>query len=337
MRRHATELDPHADGRDRQTQPRWSRETGPSYAHNATYGSRMSAAEFRGVYVPIITPFADDGTVATEALERLAGRLIDDGAAGLVALGTAGEGPLLDDGERQAVLEVCARVCSDRGAQLIVGAGSNSTSHTMAAVRALDGTIGLTAVLCLVPYYLRPTQAGIRAHFEAVADASPVPVVIYNIPFRTGIRPSLETLLALAALEGVAGLKHSVGALDEDTQQLLAAAPEDFAILGGDDQHLAALVLLGGSGGITASAHLVTSRWVALADAALDGRVEEAREHQSALLPVAEAGFAEPSPAVFKGVLHRRGEIPTPDVRLPFLPAVAESIDRAEVAAAACG
>ena len=194
--------------------------------------------------MPIITPFADDGTVATEALERLAGRLIDDGAAGLVALGTAGEGPLLDDGERQAVLEVCARVCSDRGAQLIVGAGSNSTSHTMAAVRALDGTIGLTAVLCLVPYYLRPTQAGIRAHFEAVADASPVPVVIYNIPFRTGIRPSLETLLALAALEGVAGMKHSVGALDEDTQQLLAAAPEDFAILGGDDQHLAALVLL---------------------------------------------------------------------------------------------
>ena len=170
-----------------------------------------------------------------------------------------------------------------------------------------------------------------------MADASPVPVVIYNIPFRTGIRPSLETLLALAALEGVAGMKHSVGALDEDTQQLLAAAPEDFAILGGDDQHLAALVLFGGSGGITASAHLVTSRWVALADAALDGRVEEAREHQSALLPVADAGFAEPSPAVFKGVLHRRGEIPTPDVRLPFLPAVAESIDRAEVAAAACG
>jgi len=293
----------------------------------------MPPAELSGLYVPIITPFAEDGTVAIDALERLAGRLIDDGAAGLVPLGTAGEGPLLDDGERQAVIKVCAHVCSERGAQLIVGAGNNGTSQTVAAVRALEGTAGLTAVLCLVPYYLRPTQAGIRAHFEAVAAASPVPVVIYNIPFRTGVRPSIETLLALTALDGVVGMKHSVGALDEDTQQLLAAAPKDFAILGGDDQHLAALVLLGGAGGITASAHLATSRWVALVHAARGGRVEEAREHQSALLPVAEAGFAEPSPAVFKGVLHRRGEIPTPDVRLPFLPAAAESIDRAEAAA----
>ena len=104
----------------------------------------------------------------------------------LVPLGTTGEAPLLNNYERQVVIEVCVRACVEHRAQLIVGAGSNSTAQTVDAVRALDGTPGLTAVLCLVPYYLRPSQAGIAAHFEQVADASPVPVVIYNIPFRTG-------------------------------------------------------------------------------------------------------------------------------------------------------
>jgi 4-hydroxy-tetrahydrodipicolinate synthase len=289
----------------------------------------VSEPSFRGVYVPIITPFSEDGAVAADALEALGHRLLDDDVAGLVPLGTAGEGALLEHDERRLVIDVCARVCGDRGAQLIVGAGSNNTQQTAQAVRELSGTHPLAGLLCLVPYYLRPTQAGIRAHFEAVADASSAPIVVYNIPFRTGVRASAETLLALAEHPNIAGTKHSVGAIDDDTELLLAESPPDFAVLSGDDGHLAAITLLGGAGGITASAHVCTRRWVALVAAALDSDAETARAHQTDLLPVVEAGFREPSPAVFKGVLYKRGEIPSANVRLPFLPASDESVSRA--------
>jgi 4-hydroxy-tetrahydrodipicolinate synthase len=282
-----------------------------------------------GVYVPIITPFAQDGSIDIQALERLAARLLRDGAAGLVPLGTTGEAPLLDDTERRVVVEACARAAAQHGAQLIVGAGSNSTAQTVDAVRALDGTPGLTAVLCLVPYYLRPTQAGIAAHFEHVAAASPVPVVIYNIPFRTGQRADAATLLRLAEHENIAGVKQSTGGIDDDTLRLLAEAPDGFAVLGGDDAHLAALVLLGGAGGITASAHLRTPDWVAMVDAAREGQAHTAREYHKRLLPLVEACFAEPSPAVLKAVLHATAEIPTPCLRLPFLPASDASLQRA--------
>jgi 4-hydroxy-tetrahydrodipicolinate synthase len=284
---------------------------------------------FRGLYVPIITPFDERDELAVEALEGLAERLLDDGAAGLVPLGTAGEGALLEPEERRAVIQTCAAVCEARGRQLIVGAGSNNTKQTVDAVRELEGVPGLSGVLCLVPYYLRPTQRGIIAHFEATAEASPAPVVIYNIPFRTSVAADVETLLTLAEVDNIAGVKHSMGRLDDGTERLLAEAPDDFAVLCGDDAHLAAVVLLGGAGGITASAHLCTSRWAALVDAALAGEAESARHHQAALLPVVAAGFAEPSPAVFKGVLHSRGEIPSDRVRLPFLPASEANVDAA--------
>jgi 4-hydroxy-tetrahydrodipicolinate synthase len=289
----------------------------------------VSKPSLRGVYVPIITPFSEGGAVATDALEALGRRLLDDGVAGLVPLGTAGEGALLEHEERRLVIDACARVCSDRGAQLIVGTGSNSTRQTVQAVRELSDTHALAGLLCLVPYYLRPTQAGIRAHFEAVADASPAPIVVYNIPFRTGVRASAETLLALAEHPNIAGIKHSVGAIDEDTEQLLAESPPDFAVLSGDDAHLAAITLLGGAGGITASAHVCTRRWVALVVAALGSEAETARAHQADLLPVVDAGFREPSPAVFKGVLYQRGEIPSANVRLPFLPASDKNVSSA--------
>jgi 4-hydroxy-tetrahydrodipicolinate synthase len=299
----------------------------------------VSKPTLGGVYVPIITPFSEEGAIATDALEALGRRLLDDGVAGLVPLGTAGEGALLEHDERRLVIDTCARVCAESGAQLIVGTGSNNTRQTVQAVCELSGIQPLAGLLCLVPYYLRPTQAGIRAHFEAVADASPAPIVIYNIPFRTGIRASAETLLALAEHPNIAGIKHSVGAIDEDTEQLLAGSPPDFAVLGGDDAHLAAITLLGGAGGITASAHVCTRRWVALVAAALNSEAETARAHQADLLPVVDAGFREPSPAVFKGVLHQRGEIPSASVRLPFLPAseasvtgAMEAIERADEA-----
>ena len=296
----------------------------------------MSTPTLRGVYIPLVTPYAADGSVDLEAVERLAVHALDAGVAGLVPLGTTGESPLLEPDEKHAVVDVCTRVARARDAHVIVGAGTNSTRATVRAVEALAGS-GATAALCVVPYYLRPSQAGIIAHFEAVATASPVPIVLYNIPSRTGQPLEPDSLLRLANTENIVGVKQAVGAVDVATLRVLAEAPDDFAVLGGDDPILFPLVLLGGAGAIAASAHVCTRRYVEMIDCGLAGKVDEGRTHHEALLPVARACFAEPNPAVFKGVLAAQGLIATPDVRAPLANASPAAIEGALEAITAAG
>lgn len=296
----------------------------------------MSTPALRGVYIPLVTPFAADGSVDLEAVEQLAVRALDAGVAGLVPLGTTGESPLLDSDEKHAVVDVCTRVARGRGAHVIVGAGTNSTRSTVSAVEGLAES-GATAALCVVPYYLRPSQAGIVAHFEAVAAASPVPIVLYNIPSRTGQPLEPDSLLRLANTANVIGVKQSVGAVDVGTLRVLAEAPDDFAVLGGDDPILFPLVLLGGAGAVAASAHVCTRRYVEMIECGLAGKVDEGRAHHEALLPVARACFAEPNPAVFKGVLAAQGLIATPDVRAPLANASPAAVEAALEAITAAG
>src|SRR3954469_21585673 len=289
----------------------------------------------RGLFPPLVTPFSEDDRVDLDSLERLAAEVIDDGAAGIVALATTGEATSLTAEERDAVVATCAAVCADRGAMLIVGAGTNDTRETIRRHEALADVAGAAASLAVVPYYVRPTEEAIVRHFEVVAERSPVPVLIYNIPYRTGRGLGAAALLELAATPNVAGVKQAVGAVDADTLELLAGVGEDFAVIGGDDAFLYPLVLMGGRGAISAAAHLCTERFVAMIDAGLDGRVEEGRAHAEALLPLARALFAEPSPAPIKAVLHAQGRIPTPDVRMPLGTASAGAAARAIEAEAA--
>jgi 4-hydroxy-tetrahydrodipicolinate synthase len=282
-----------------------------------------------GLLVPLVTPFDADGALDLAALERLAVEVLDAGADGLVALATTAEASSLDARERDAVIAICADVALARGVPLFVGAGTNDTRTTIARHEALGEVAGVTGSLAVVPYYVRPSEAAIVAHFEAVAARSPVPVVLYNIPYRTGRGLGSASLLALAAVDGVIGVKQAVGALDADTLALLAGAPEGFAVLCGDDAFLLPMLLMGGAGAIAASAHLCTERFVALLAAARSARVSEARSHAEALLPLVEALFAEPSPAVLKAVLCAHGRIATPDVRMPLGPASADGVARA--------
>ena len=171
----------------------------------------------------------------------------------------------------------------------------------------------------MVPYYVRPSEAGIVEHFKAVAAASPVPVVIYNIPTRTGRDLSSVGVLELAHTPNVTGIKQAHDTLDADTLRILAGAPSHFSVLGGEDTILFPVALMGGAGTISASAHLCTERFVAMIECGLSGKVDDGRVHAEALLPVVQACFAEPNPSVFKGVLHAQGLIPTPDVRLPLV------------------
>jgi 4-hydroxy-tetrahydrodipicolinate synthase len=294
-----------------------------------------SAYRPSGLLVPVVTPFAADGRVDVDTLERLAAELLDAGATGIVALSTTAEPSSLDAAERDAVVAACARVCGDRGADLVVGAGTNDTRTTVERHVALADVPGVVASLAVVPYYVRPSEAGILAHFHAVAERSPVPLITYNVPYRTGRGLGAAALLELAATDNVAGLKQAVGSLDADTLELLASRPDGFAVLGGDDAFLFPTMLMGGAGAIAASSHLHTERTVAMLAAGAAGDVAAGRPHAEALLPLVQALFAEPSPGVIKALLHAEGRIPTPDVRLPLMPASPAALDRARVAFAA--
>lgn len=258
---------------------------------------------FSGVYVPLITPFDAAGAVALDALAALAHEVLAEGAAGLVALGTTGEPAALTTDEQQAVVQVVTRVCRERGARLIIGA------NTVDAVR---GRAGGDAVLSLVPPFLRPGGDGVVAWFEALAAVSPVPVIVYHVPYRTGQLLPAATLRRIAALPNVAGMKLAVGGIDAVTVELMADVPAGLSVLAGDDAFVAPLLALGARGGILASAHVATGRWVELV---------RSREFDPGLTRLALALFAEPNPTVIKAVLHAQGRIPTPAVRLPLLPA----------------
>src|SRR3954447_5359023 len=289
------------------------------------------ASDFRpsGLFPPLVTPFAEDDSVDLDSLERLAAQVIEDGAAGIVALATTGEATSLTAEERDAAVATCAAVCADKHALLIVGAGTNDTRTTIERHEALAHVPGATASLAVVPYYVRPSEQAIVRHFELVAERSPVPVLIYNIPYRTGRGLGADALLELAAVDAIAGCKQAVGGIDADTLTVLAQAPDGFAMLAGDDPFIYPMALMGAKGAISASASVSTSRFAAMIDAALHGRLAEGREHHEALLPLTQALFAEPSPAVIKAVLHAQGRIPTPDVRMPLENASDEATKRA--------
>ncbi|MEV5970512.1 dihydrodipicolinate synthase family protein [Streptomyces sp. NPDC051921] len=279
-----------------------------------------------GVHVPLVTPFAPDGRPDLDALAGLAHAALDGGAAGLVALGTTGEVGALDPDERRAVVDACARVCRARGGQLVVGAGGGATAQAARELAELGRRPEIRAALVTVPAFIRPSQDGVVAHFARLAAESPVPVIVYHIPYRTGRSLDADTLRALAALPGVVAVKHAVGGVDHDTVDLLGDVPPGFAVLAGDDTFASPMLALGAAGGILASAHLATDRFVALVDAWHGGDPARARVLGHHLARLSTALFAAPNPTVLKAVLHAQGRIPTPDVRLPLLPASGDAV-----------
>ncbi|HEY3867301.1 MAG TPA: 4-hydroxy-tetrahydrodipicolinate synthase [Actinocrinis sp.] len=279
-----------------------------------------------GVFVPLITPFDADGAVDFSALTTLAEEVLDAGAVGIVALGTTGEPASLDIDEQAGVVDVIAKVCSAREAPLLVGASSHQ------ALDMLCDHPGVTAALCTVPAFVRPGEAGVVAHFTALAAASPVPLVAYHVPHRTGQQLSVSSLRRLAEIPRVIGVKYAPGGVDADAVALLADPLADFAVLCGDDLFVSPMLALGAQGGILASAHFATARFAELAEAWRTGDVARGRDLGRSLAPMSAALFAEPNPTVIKAVLHAQGRIPSASVRLPLLPASPEAARAALVA-----
>lgn len=276
-----------------------------------------------GLFVPMVTPFDPSGAVAWSALESLARDTLAAGATGLVALGTTAEPSALTAAERRDVLDLLAAVCRERDAPLIVGA------NDLEQLRVLADRPAVAAALSLVPPFLRPGEHGVQAHFAALAAHSPVPLIVYHVPYRTAQPLSATAMRRLADVDGVAGMKLATGAVDPDVIDLLAGPPPDFAVLGGDDVVISPLLALGAHGGILASAHVATTAYADLITAWHVGDVARARALGNRLSRLSAALFAEPNPTVVKGVLHAQSRIPTPSVRLPLLPADKSTVETA--------
>jgi 4-hydroxy-tetrahydrodipicolinate synthase len=267
----------------------------------------------KGIHVPIVTPFAANGTVDVPSLERLAHHLLDQGAAGLVALGTTGEAPMLTEGERRTVIDACRRVSDAHGTPLTVGAGTIGTDESAREARERAESADL--LLVLVPYYLCPSDEGVIEHFATVGAAAGVPLVVYNVPYRSGKTLRVETLLTLLAGDHVAGVKHCAGSIDADTLTLLAHAGD---VLCGDDAFLYPMLQLGAAGGIAASGNVAPGALAAMSEAVRAGDAERARGLHQGLLPLTRALFAEPSPSVIKAVLAELELIDHAGVRAPL-------------------
>ncbi len=279
-----------------------------------------------GIYVPIVTPFEADGSVALAALDELARSVLAEGATGLVALSTTGESALLTAREKSDVLAVCGRVCRESGAPLIVGAGGSAIESSAHELQRLSGLAD--AALVPTPPLVRPSLDGVLAHFTYLAERSPVPVIVYDVPHRTGCALDAQTLGANGSLPGVIGVKFAHGVVDAEAVEVLGNPPPGFAVLAGDDAFLSPLLAMGAAGGILASAHLATARFVEFVEAWDKGDLERVRTLGHALAEVSLAAFAEPNPAVIKAVLADHGRIPSASVRRPLLPASGDALAR---------
>ncbi|MEX3857836.1 4-hydroxy-tetrahydrodipicolinate synthase [Paraburkholderia sp. BR10923] len=291
-------------------------------------------SDFSGIWIPLITPFAD-GAVDHAALRALVRRYADAGVAGLVALGTTGEPATLDAAEQDAVLATildAAQADADatdatdaqrRPLPVLVGVSGNHTASMLARIEQLN-PLPIAGVLIVAPYYTRPAQDGIVAHFSALADASAHPVVLYDIPQRTGVRLELDTLLTLAAHPRIQAIKDCAGSLDTT---LALIRDGRLQVLAGNDLEVFSTVCAGGSGAIAASAHWRPERFVALYRALTEGKLDEGRRIFHALVPQIQLAFAEPNPAPMKALLAATGWVRN-ELRLPMTRASAALTER---------
>jgi len=284
------------------------------------------ALDLSGVWVPLITPFHETEPHAVNhgALAALARRLVCDGVRGLVVCGTTGEAPALDLDEQRACLRTVAEAAPE--CPRLMGLGGESMAEALHRLRLFtaDALTRPQALLVSAPAYVRPSQVGVRRWFKTLADASPVPLVLYDIPYRTGVTLTRETLLDLAMHPNIVGLKDCGGDLGK-TLALLQQG--NLQVLAGEDLAAFATVALGGVGTISAAAHLATPHWVAMVAALRAGLLHEARAHWLPLVPLVEALFAEPNPGPLKAALAYRGEVPH-TLRPPMTTASPELVAR---------
>jgi len=273
--------------------------------------------ELSGCGTALVTPFGADGAVDEKALVRLVNWQIESGVNFLVPCGTTGEASTLTEAEWLRVVELTVRTAAGR-VPVFGGCTHNSTAEAVARTKKLGSVPGLTGILTASPYYNRPGQEGQYQHFRAIAEATALPVLLYNIPGRTGANLEPATVLRLAALPNVIGIKESSGLITQITD-LLTQVPAGFKVLAGDDSLALPVIALGGAGVVSVASNLIPSEMSRMVAAALAGDWETARGLNRRFFRLMQAHFSEPSPAPIKATMKMLGLLEE-NLRLPMVP-----------------
>ena len=269
----------------------------------------------KGSLVALITPMNQDGSINYEQLRDLIDWHIENGTDGIVAVGTTGESATLPVEEHLAVIEATVKHVNKR-IPVIAGTGANNTVEAIALSKAAEQA-GADYTLSVVPYYNKPSQEGIYQHFKTIAEATSIPMIIYNVPGRTVVSMSNDTILRLAEIPNIVGVKEASGKIGSNIE-LINSVPEGFAVFSGDDPTGLPFMLCGGHGVVTVAANVAPKLFADMCRAALKGDIATARRLNEQLIPIYNTMFCEPSPAAPKWGLSLLGKC-EPHVRLPLV------------------
>ncbi len=271
---------------------------------------------FTGCGTAMVTPFQSDGSLDEPTLRSLIRRQIDAGIDFLCPYGTTGESPTLTHAEHLRVVEITVQE-SNRRVPVLAGAGGYNTAEVISLIADLK-TIGVDGILSVTPYYNKPTQEGLFEHYRALAESTPLPIVVYSVQPRTAVNVEPATLVRLAAIPNIVGVKEASGSISQ-MGSILARVPDSFTVLSGDDAVTLPLIALGGRGVISVVANQIPTEFSALTHAALDGDFVLARQLQRTYQALMEINFVETSPGPVKFAMSRMGLL-EPVWRLPMVP-----------------
>jgi len=268
---------------------------------------------FKGTATALITPFHKDGSIDEEGLRELVDFQEASGIDAIVPCGSTGESATLDHGEHLKVIDIV--IDQAKKAKIIAGTGSNSTQEAIdLSVKATD--MGADYILSVSPYYNKPTQEGIYLHFKRISEACDIPIILYNVPGRTGSNMSSETTLRLAELPGICGIKEASGNLNQ-IMDILSGRPPDFSVISGDDAITFTMMSLGGNGVISVCSNCAPKMMMEMVNSALNGDWDRASKMHYRLLPLFRAMFLESNPIPIKAALRLMGK-PSGSLRMPL-------------------
>jgi 4-hydroxy-tetrahydrodipicolinate synthase len=265
----------------------------------------MAISKFRGTGTALVTPFKEDLSIDFDALERLVEHCISGGVDYLVVMGTTGENPTLNEEEQYEVLRHVQTINAGRK-PVVFGIGGNNTAAILAKISQTNFE-GIDAILSVSPYYNKPTQTALYHHYKSLAEASPVPIILYNVPGRTGSNMTSDTTLQLAHdFDKIVGVKEASGNL-EQVMEIIDSRPEGFLVISGDDNLSLPIIASGGDGVISVSGQGFPKIFTEMVNAALEGRMAEARENHYRLFEITKMLFAEGNPGGIKAALKTMG------------------------------
>ncbi|WP_434511662.1 4-hydroxy-tetrahydrodipicolinate synthase [Desulfitobacterium sp. AusDCA] len=272
------------------------------------------------ILTAMVTPMNDQLEVDYEETKRLATYLVEHGSDGIVVSGTTGESPTLTTEEKLELFKVVKETVG-KNVTVIAGVGSNNTASSVALARQASQT-GVDGLMAVVPYYNKPTQEGMYQHFKAIAEATPLPILLYNVPSRTSVNMQPETVLRLSEIPNIVALKEACGVMDQ-VSELKRILPEDFEIFSGDDSLTLPMLALGCSGIISVASHVVGDEMKKMVDAWYDGDTQTALEWHLKLMPVFRGIFVTANPIPIKFLVNAIG-LNAGKARLPLVDATSE-------------